>query len=90
VFTPEGLYLRKFGSEGAGAGQLSFPTGIAIDGDRVYVAEHGNNRVSVFSTEGRFLKSFGQKGREKSQFKSPHTIHVSKDRFILIADRCND
>jgi len=82
--------LRKFGSEGAGAGQLSFPTGIAIDGDRVYVAEHGNNRVSVFSTEGRFLKSFGQKGREKSQFKSPHTIHVSKDRFILIADRCND
>ena len=44
VFTPEGQYLRTFGSKGTDPGQLREPTGIAVDGDRVYIAEFANNR----------------------------------------------
>jgi len=57
VFTPEGQYLRMFGSEGAGPGELCGPGGVAINDDGVYVTEYHNHRVSVFNTEGKFLKS---------------------------------
>jgi len=86
VFTPEGQYLRTFGSKGAGPGELHDPAGVAIDGDRVYVAEVNNHCVSVFSTEGKFLKSFGYKGEAKAQFQSPRSVHVSKDGFTLVTD----
>ena len=89
VFTPEGQYLRMFGSKGAGPGELCVPAGVAINGDRVYVAEITNNRVSVFSTEGKFMKSFGRKGKAKTQFQHPCSVHVNKDGFILVADREN-
>jgi len=49
------------GAEGAAAGQLSEPTGIAVDDDgNVYVAEFTNHRVSVFSASGAFLRAFGK------------------------------
>jgi len=90
VFTPEGQYLRTFGSLGAGPGELGKPEGVAIDSDLVYVTEYGNHRVSVFSTKGKFLKSFGCKGEVKSQLPFPHYVHVNNDGFVLVADYGND
>lgn len=48
------------GERGAGAGALDRPSGIAVSnsGD-VYVAEAGNDRVSVFSASGAFVFAFG-------------------------------
>ena len=42
-------------------GGLSSPSGIAVDQDTgdVYVADPGNNRVSVYAGDGAFLRSFG-------------------------------
>jgi len=89
VFTPEGQYLRTFGSKATGPGELCDPRGVAIDGDRVYIAEYGNHRVSVFNTEGKFLKSYGCKGEAKAQLQWPCSVHVNKDGFILVADCIN-
>ena len=90
VFTPEGRYVRMFGSRGAGPGELCDPRGVAIDGNRIYVVEYGNQCVSVFNTEGKFLKSFSCKGKAKGQFQAPFSVHVKKDGFILVADLGND
>ena len=79
-----------FGSKGAGPGELYRPKGVAIDGDRIYIAESDNHRVSVFSTDGKFLKSFGCEGEAKAKFQVPHSIHVTKGGFILVADHDND
>lgn len=50
-----------FGPQGSGAGQLDVPSGIAADEEsgEVYVAEAGNDRVSVFDEDGVFLRAFG-------------------------------
>src|SRR3954469_12501083 len=49
------------GSQGGDAGQLSVPVGAAVSGSGdVYVADEGNNRVSVFSQAGVFLRAFGK------------------------------
>jgi DNA-binding beta-propeller fold protein YncE len=47
------------GISGGGAGQISFPRGIAADASTVYVADTANNRVSEFTTAGSFIRAFG-------------------------------
>lgn len=49
----------KAGAAGPGAGELSAPWGVAAGADEIYVAENGNNRISVFDYQGRFLRAFG-------------------------------
>ncbi len=59
-------YSTSFGSLGSGAGQLSGPTGVAVDenpasssyGD-VYVADSGNARIDKFNTKGEFIMAWG-------------------------------
>jgi hypothetical protein len=47
--------------EGSGAGECSEPRGVATDFEtgRLYVAERGNDRVSVFEPDGEFAMAFG-------------------------------
>jgi hypothetical protein len=49
------------GAAAESAGALHLPKGIGIEGERVYVPENDNARVSVFSTAGTFLYAFGKK-----------------------------
>jgi DNA-binding beta-propeller fold protein YncE len=50
----------QHGSSGGGAGQLSVPFGVAVNGGKLYVADPLNNRISVFDTSGpSFIRAFG-------------------------------
>ena len=31
VFRPDGTFVRSFGTQGSGAGQMSYPIGVAVD-----------------------------------------------------------
>ena len=53
-----GTFLRLFGSEGSGQGQLKHPRSITVSGQEVYVTDE-NHRVHVFSKDGTFLRLFG-------------------------------
>ena len=49
VFNPDGSYLARFGTFGAGLTNLGLPNGIAIDDqDYIYIADSGNNRILKF------------------------------------------
>ena len=48
VFDSQGIFLRKWGSEGSGDGEFIRPQELAIDGDgNVYVSDRDNNRIQV-------------------------------------------
>ena len=52
-----GRFLRKFGKEGTGDGELIFPRGICEDIDgNLLVCDTSNSRVSQFNTDGEFIK----------------------------------
>ncbi len=38
-------FVRRFGSQGWGQGQFEHPSGLALDGDHVYIADSRNHRV---------------------------------------------
>lgn len=57
VFTPEGRFVRDWGSKGFERGQLQTPHGLAeTSPGTLVVADRDNGRLQWFTTGGRFVK----------------------------------
>lgn len=61
-FSSSGKFLKAFGHEGQGPGDLSGPAFIAEARGRVLVYEIRNRRFSAFNTEGEFLFHHSEMG----------------------------
>jgi hypothetical protein len=48
IFDAHGNYLLGFGRHGTREGEFWLPSGLTIDGDRIYVVDSYNQRVQVF------------------------------------------
>jgi hypothetical protein len=87
---PARVYRMTYGSEKPpavwlgdkpGHGDKSFhrPADVAVDErGRVYVADHGNDRVQIFSPEGKLLKSLPVNGPSRLQFH-----HKTGDLYVF-------
>jgi DNA-binding beta-propeller fold protein YncE len=82
----DGAVLRRFGSEGDGAGKLHCPLGLCfMSGHRhIAVADWGNSRVSVFSVEGEFVRHVGV-----DVLKRPWGVACSAFDELVVADTDN-
>ena len=57
IFDSSLKLIGQFGSYGRRDGQFKFPYGVASDEDgKLYIADHFNNRVSLFSKDGDFIE----------------------------------
>ncbi len=83
--------LGNTGIWGMSSTQFNLPSGItisSIDG-KIFIADYGNNRISVWTQSGNNfgnLTTFGSFGSGTNQFKSPHEIAIGSDGKIFIAD----
>jgi tripartite motif-containing protein 71 len=60
VFTPEGQYIRQFGSYGSGKGQFLRPFDLAVDNaGNVYVVDDQAENLSKFSPSGKIIWQIG-------------------------------
>lgn len=62
VFDDAGVLLEIIGNRGEGQGELNFPTHLAFEGDKLYVADSMNARVLIFDADGKFESTLGQRG----------------------------
>jgi len=85
----DGRFSRTFGTSGSGDGNLNNPISISCHSTGVYVAENGNNRISVFSEDGRFLRKFASHGSSDGQVNGPWGI-FAEDTELFVAEYGNN
>jgi len=75
----DGVWVKAIGTHGSGPDQFSTPHGIAVDGNNVYVADRGNNRIQIYDTNTMAFKtSFTGVG-------APWTVQVTP-RYVYSGD----
>ena len=89
-FSSTGTLLAKFGSHGAGPGQFDGAYGVAVRGDRLYVSEMDNNRISVLTTSGAFVGSFGGAGTAHGRFRRPTALALDAQGRLYVTDTGNE
>jgi len=63
-FSPDGKFIKSFGSYGYGPSQFRGPHSLAIDSrGRLFVADRGNRRIQIFDQEGKLLDTWYQFSR---------------------------
>ncbi|XP_065892047.1 tripartite motif-containing protein 2-like [Dysidea avara] len=80
-FSIAGEYVLQLGSQGSGNSELMHPAGITVHGDRLYVTEITNKRISVFQCDGQFFHIIGL-----GHLISPHDVVINSDELLLISD----
>jgi DNA-binding beta-propeller fold protein YncE len=95
-FTPQGRFIRMWGSLGTGDGKFNQPRDIAVDAfGNVWAADHENKRVQKFTRDGRFLLKVGANGGDGSfgsgpgEFNSPRGVSSDREGNIYVADDAN-
>jgi len=86
VYTIEGKFLRNFGKEGTGKGELLFPYGLTVNEDLVYICDSGNNRITIFTIEGRFWGTFGNFGDFQHRVELPQCL-LALGSSIFVSDK---
>ena len=87
IFNPDGTINHKFGSSGAGHGQLKEPWGVATDGKNILVADSGNNRIQVFKRDGTCVSVIESKD---DPLEEPRGLVVTDDGHVYVVDRNNN
>ena len=89
VFDQTGQLKNTIGCSGSGDGQFSYPHGISIKGDVLYVADSGNCRVQKLTSSGKFLHKFGQQGSGQGQFILPVAVIIDSNKKLIVSDYNN-
>ena len=74
---------RTFGRSGQGPGEIEFAQDLALDGDRLIVAETGNGRLSIFDTTGTFREAL-------PMARPPKHIAVTREALIATTTLAED
>ena len=75
MFDDTAKYLFKFG-DGNGEGKMSYPRGLLIRGNKVFVSH--NHCILVYQLDGKFVSSFGSESSGEFQFKFPRGLSTDE------------
>lgn len=83
--------VTKWGSNGSGDGQFTYPRGIAVDASgNIYVCDSYNNRVQKFNSSGTFITKWGSFSTTlDGKFNYPNGIAVDSSGNVYVADGSN-
>jgi sugar lactone lactonase YvrE len=85
AYTEAYRFDRTWGTQGSGHGQFLGPTGLCVDGTRLYVADKGNNRVQTFSLTGTYLRT-----TPAGTLDYPWAVAVGPDHSVYVSEVGNN
>ncbi len=87
VFDAGGRLLRRLGRRGEGAGELNYPTYLALRGGELYVTDTMNARVQVFSAaDGGFRRTIGARGLYVGNLVRPKGVALDGEGNIYVVE----
>jgi sugar lactone lactonase YvrE len=87
----EGATVLELGDTGSEPGQMTAPTGVAVDGQgRIFVADNGNHRLQAFGSNGSLLAVFGSEGAGPGQFLDMRGVGVDGQGRVFVCDPGNN
>ncbi len=76
-FSPDGKFIKSWGSIGVRHGEFRTPHALAFDGrGRLWVADRGNHRLEVYDQDGKYLESRYQFSRVSGIFIKGDTLYA--------------
>ncbi|MEW6646849.1 MAG: tetratricopeptide repeat protein [Pseudomonadota bacterium] len=88
IIDGKGAVILKFGDSGNAEGRLSAPAGLAWSQNRrLYVADKGANRISVFGPDGVYIRTLG--GQEGARLDTPEQVYVDHRERVYVFERRN-
>jgi tripartite motif-containing protein 71 len=88
-FNLEGGEAMEWGSAGSGAGQFTYPRGVAANEGEVLVADDDNHRIERFDPNGAFQGTVGSQGTGPGQFGFPYGVALDAAGNVYVADDIN-
>lgn len=80
VFTPNGDFLKSWGSFGTGPGEFAVVHSLDVDEDeRVYVCDRENRRIQIFDEDGRYIT-------EWTGLRLPVDVRVKGDTVYVLEE----
>jgi hypothetical protein len=92
-FSRTGKFLLQIGQAGnsdpADPKTLNRPLGLEVDGNDVFVADAGHQRIAVFdATTGAYKRHWGADG--STPFKTVSCVRIARDGLVYVCDRQNN
>lgn len=81
--------VTSLGGHGDEPARFRMPMDVDVLGDRMVVADTGNDRVQILDREGGHLLTIGERGTEPGQFRHPAAVAQCADGRIVVADTGN-
>jgi DNA-binding beta-propeller fold protein YncE len=79
-FSPEGKFIKTWGTKGSGVGEFDTPHTLAMDSrGRLFVGDRQNNRIQIFDQDGNFID-------QMFQFSRPSGIFIDSNDTVYVAD----
>ena len=89
VFDSNLNFVRSFGTQGDGPGQLKKPRDIDFDAQgNIFILDSDKHQLMVFSVNRQYLRHFGREGQGEGELSRPRGLCVSGD-YVYVTELFN-
>lgn len=94
-FSPEGEFIRMWGTQGSAVGEFSRPQSLKVDKSGfLWIADACNHRIQVYDVTGseaqpKLVDCWGEKGTQSHQMQYPYGLVFDVDDTVIIAEYGN-
>ncbi len=88
-YSSTGEFVSTWGQSGTLPGEFHYPSGIAVNDNFVFVADHDLHTIQKFSLNGTFVDQWGSFGIHDGQFKYPYGVTIDSENNVYVVDTGN-